>query len=58
MSTLALIITGLKRIVRPFLNPVSDFFAIRRDWPECCRDSDARARAVEAMRDECWRTGV
>jgi hypothetical protein len=33
-------------------------FPLRKDWRECCQDNDARRRAIESMRDECWRAGL
>jgi hypothetical protein len=41
---------------KAFCRPAG-FRGIRRDWPECCRDSDARRAAIESMREECRRTG-
>jgi hypothetical protein len=50
----------LARIRRVFHIPLSareTMWPMRRESRECCFDSDARRRAILAMRDECWRAG-
>jgi hypothetical protein len=58
MSMITKTLALLKSVLHAALTATGGLFALRHDWPECCRDSDHTRRAVEAMRDECWRTGV
>lgn len=41
-----------------FLGSAGSLFPFRKDWTECCRDNDARRKAIESMRDECWSAGL
>jgi hypothetical protein len=58
MTMFSAILIGLKRLACAVFCTAGSLFAIRHDWPECCRDSDEMRRVVKGMRDEAWRSGL
>jgi hypothetical protein len=58
MSILRAVIAMLRSTFSILFFTPGSLFALRQDWPECCRDSDETRRAIESMRSECWRNGI
>jgi hypothetical protein len=58
MLMLSKLLAAIKSMFCSALCVASSLFPMRHDWSECCRNSEETRRAIESMRDECWRTGV
>jgi hypothetical protein len=46
-------LTSILRLALGWFKGRDSMFAYRRDWTECCHDSDEAHRILDAMRREC-----